>query len=482
MNGTSGAPFTLFARGLGASDFEFGLLTAMPYIASLLSMPASLLIERTGQRKSIFLGGLYGMRLLWLPLAVGPYLIIRQFGFGDARLAMLAFMPLYFVMNCGQAIGGPAWTSWMADVVPERVRGKYFSRRRQWGILSGIPAALLVGWLLDRAGFGGDRMRVLQWCMWIFVATVFFGMMDIHLFQYIPDVRKEPQRGARLFKSFLTPLRDRQFLWFAGFVGMMTFAISFMGQFVTLYLMERVRMTNFSTQAITLVAPMIGQLVMLPIWGMAADRMGKKPLLAIASLGLVPVGLGWCLLGVRGHTGLWLGYLLSALGAALWTGFEVANLNLIMEMSGSDESGKSRGGSSYVAVNSVIINLAGCFGGLTAGILAQTLRNWVWVIPGFKTVGGYDVLFALSGVLRLVAAIVFLPHIIEPAARPTREALRYMTANIYNNVSNAILQPLRLMRVARRESYDEADEWGVGGKAEGEMQKAKVIQGADAES
>src|SRR5437868_11713929 len=96
VNTTSGAPFTLFARGLGASDFEFGLLTAMPYIASLLSMPASLLIERTGQRKSIFLGGLYGMRLLWLPLAVGPYLIIRQFGFADARLAMLAFMPLYF--------------------------------------------------------------------------------------------------------------------------------------------------------------------------------------------------------------------------------------------------------------------------------------------------------------------------------------------------------------------------------------------------
>ena len=96
-------------------------------------------------------------------------------------------------------------------------------------------------------------MRVLQWCVWIFVATVFFGIMDIHLFQYIPDVRKEPQRGAKLFESFLSPLRDRQFLWFAGFVGMMTFAISFMGQFVTLYLMERVRMTNFSTQAITLV-------------------------------------------------------------------------------------------------------------------------------------------------------------------------------------------------------------------------------------
>jgi hypothetical protein len=69
----------------------------------------------------------------------------------------------------------------------------------------------------------------------------------------------------------------------------------------------------------------------------------------------------------------------------------------------------------------------------------------------------YEVLFALSGILRLLAAVVFLPMIHEPAARPTRETLRFMTANIYNNLFNAILLPLRSVRVKRRESYVQAE-------------------------
>src|SRR5882672_11294889 len=59
---TSGAPLTRFAQGLGASEFQFGLLAAMPFFASMLSMPASMLIDRTGARKGIFLWSLYTQR------------------------------------------------------------------------------------------------------------------------------------------------------------------------------------------------------------------------------------------------------------------------------------------------------------------------------------------------------------------------------------------------------------------------------------
>ena len=84
--------------------------------------------------------------------------------------------------------------------------------------------------------------------------------------------------------------------------------------------------------------------------GHAADRMGKKPVMAIAALGLVPVGFAWCFVS---PSMAWLGYALSAAGAALWTGVEVANLNFVLEFSGSADG--ENGGSSYVAMNSVII-------------------------------------------------------------------------------------------------------------------------------
>src|SRR5579884_2458213 len=67
---TTSAPLTLFARGLGASNFEFGLLTALPFIASLASLPGSLLAEGTGRRKTVFLVSLYAQRAMWFPIAL----------------------------------------------------------------------------------------------------------------------------------------------------------------------------------------------------------------------------------------------------------------------------------------------------------------------------------------------------------------------------------------------------------------------------
>ena len=92
-------------------------------------------------------------------------------------------------------------------------------------------------------------------------------------------------------------------------------------------------------------------------------------------------------------------------------------------------------------------NIAGCLGGLTAGVIGQVLHDAQWSPPwGFKTFTFYDVLFVLSGALRLAAAILFLPFLHEPAAGRTLDAVRFVSASIYNNVFNAVLQPVRLLR------------------------------------
>jgi len=143
---------------------------------------------------------------------------------------------------------------------------------------------------------------------------------------------------------------------------------------------------------------------------------------------------------------------LASLGTALWTGVEVANLNLVLGMSGSsDEDPKSTsGGTAYHAVNSVILSMAAVVGGLAWGGIAQGLKDWEWTpVAGWKTLTSFDVLFVVSGGLRLVAVVVFLPHIHEPEARPTREAARFMWAGLYNNLFNAVLTPLRFIRARR---------------------------------
>ena len=113
LTAISGAPLTLFAKHLDASKFEFGLLSALPFIASLASMPSSWWTERTGQRKRMFLTGLYTQRLLWFPIALVPlWIVVRSGGdSGATDVAMGVFLLLVFLMHVAGNIGGPGWVS-----------------------------------------------------------------------------------------------------------------------------------------------------------------------------------------------------------------------------------------------------------------------------------------------------------------------------------------------------------------------------------
>lgn len=455
FSSTSGTPFTRFAEALRASPFQYGLLSAMPFIAALLSLPGSLYTDKTGQRKRIFLITHIAHRLLWIPIGFVPLWIYTNSGGGAGSAAISVFLLLVFMNYCGQALGGPAWFGWMADIVPGRLRGRYFSIRRSIGLLTAIPAALVVGWVLDRlnTGAGGaDPVQMLRWCGYIFMAAAVFGVIDILLFLPVPNIKAVPHNRP-LREIFARPMRNKPFLWFAGFAATLTFAVSFMGQFVTLYLIRELKINNLQIQLMLLVLPMVAQMVVLPAWGRATDIFGKKPVLIVSSLGFVPIGFGWCFMHAGGA---WLGYALTVLGAALYAGVEVANFNVVLEFAGTDEQ-EGTSSTTYFALANVFNNVAGAMGGLASGAIGEWLQHWTWNsgLPGLAQVGYFEVLFALSGVLRLAAVLVFLPRLHEPDSKPAAQVVRFMTANVYNNIFNAISLPLRMVK--RRDEEEDDD-------------------------
>src|SRR5579859_3449074 len=114
-------PVTLFAQKLGASNFQFGLLTALPFIASLISVVGSILVELTGRRKGLFLAVFYVQRAMWVPIGLVPLWMVSRGGLGMTGQALSVFLWAVFAMYAVGAVGSPAWTCWMADVVPARL-------------------------------------------------------------------------------------------------------------------------------------------------------------------------------------------------------------------------------------------------------------------------------------------------------------------------------------------------------------------------
>ncbi len=452
MSATSGTPPTNYAKALGASNFQFGVLSALPFIASFLTIPGTLLMEATGKRRLIFFISLFFQRLMWIPIALVPLWIYKTQGNAGKALAANAFLALIFLMQCGQSFGGMGFIGWMSDLVPPGIRGSYFSRRRQWSLLSSIPAAWGAGWLLDHFALTSNSDVLLKWCSIVFLGACFFGVLDIVIFLWVPDIVTPPKKGNELMRSWTEPLRNRNFLWFAGFTAAYVFAVAPMGQFATLFILNQLGTdgkaagSNQITQLMLIVAPAAAQLPFLGIWGKALDRMGKRPVLILAGLGLVPVAIGWCFVT---REAIWLGYVVSALGGVLWAGVDIANFNIVLEFSGSAARNGTRGGTAYAAANSVIVSIAGMFGGLTFGALADWMKDLNLSVPLMGKFTFFHVLFLASAVLRLLAVVVFLPAMHEPEARPTVEALRYMTSNIYNNLFAAMMQPLRMVGIGK---------------------------------
>jgi MFS family permease len=442
--GVSGAPFTVFASALGATPFQFGLLAAFPFITALCSMPAAIWIDASGARERIFLIAMLTQRFMWWGIALVPLVLLRDPTPFNRQLALFVFLGMFAITQLCQAIGGPAWVSWMADLVPEPIRGRYFARRRQLGTITAVPTALLAGLLLDHFTRSADPSMAIWWCSILFVVVTAFGVVDIVLFFWVPPIRHARVSHVPIWHTLVRPLKDKHYLWFCAYVATLIAAVAPMGQFTNLYLTEHLGISATQVQLMLLVTPLLGQAFIVPLWGQMADRYGRKPMLAIATLGMVPVGLGWCVMGA-GYT--WLGYLLSIVGSMLWAAVEIANFNLVIAMSGTrgTDAGEAGGGTGYNSVNSVALAIGGTLGGLGAGWLMSATRDvkFTMGLDLDQPFGSYEILFAFSALLRLLAAVVFLPKLHEPEARSTKDAVEFLADNLYDNVKGLIPAPVR---------------------------------------
>lgn len=438
MSITTGAALTRFAQALEMPKFGFGLLAAIPFAGALAQLPGGWLVERYGRHRLLLVAGAMVHRLLWMVVALLPWIPIPE-----------PKWPWFLAVAFASSLLGhatyPVWVSWMAWLVPQRIRGRYFSRRTQFSQAVNLLTTLAMALILDWAASRGPGF-LLPTVSLAFVLAALFGAADLLFFIPVPTPPPPPaHHRVDLWQMVVRPLRDSNFRRFLRFTATLTFATGYIGPFVWLYLFDVVRMTNLRATVMLMAVPGLVTMVAYPVWGRLIDRLGRKPVLVAGSALIVHGAIVWAFI-TRDH---WVvAYLLCMVATFAWPGVELANFNVLLGMA---ETTGTRYATAHVAINSMVVALTGILSGLFGGYIAQTFADWHGSILG-RPLTYHAILFGISGLLRMLA-VAWASGLEDRRATNTRAALQYMGRSLYSEVQEIALFPARMLVRLSRWTY-----------------------------
>lgn len=390
-----GAVLTGWALYLGASPFLTGLVVALPQMAQLCQIPAAWTTALLGHRRAcVWMVAL--SRQAMLPLAVLPFLPLTD---EVRRQLLLAFAAVAAVLG---VLGNNAWVAWMGELVPPRVRGRYFGKRTALCMLGGAVASGVAGLVLDAArarGFGGHALAGLQ------ITASVAGVLTTLLLRRQHDPAAAAPRTPPSFIQAVAPFRSPAARTVMLYQVLWNLAVGMAGSFFALFMLRDLRM-GFALVSLHGAAFAGMKMLAAPYWGRLIDRVGARPVLVACSFGIGFVPFLWLL---PTPTALWPLVVDVLVAGVLWSGHQLAAFALPLACS------PRQGRPFYVGAFATVSGLAFSVATAAGGALATWLPDVVEV--GGRSFADLQVLFALSGVLRLTAAWIGI-GIVEPAGRP----------------------------------------------------------------
>ncbi|MEX2599099.1 MAG: MFS transporter [Dehalococcoidia bacterium] len=370
------------ALALGATNLQVGLLGAFPkLLAALLQLfTPRLMVLFGGSRRVLYrsaaAGAIAYFAMVLVPLMPEP---TRVWG-----LILLAAVGLVFV-----ELPNPAWTSWFSSQMPANRRGRYLALRSSLASITSMGAIIATGVFLDafagRVFLGFGVALAAAGLMRVASAGIFYGVHE----QPRATPRAEERDLARFLRAMSHPnLRRMLFYSFGLQIGG-----TISGAYFTAYQLQVLEFSYSGLLWPTIIATASG-IVGLQVWGRMGDRSGNLLPIRSAAIGIALLPILWIWVQEPFHVAL-----INVAGGFLWTGYFLCSGNYLSELALPEDR------ASYAAYLTAFNGVASFTGALIgAGLLA--------VIPAAGA-GAFFALFIVSAIIRLGAALAFLPKMTD---------------------------------------------------------------------
>lgn len=396
---------TQFAISLGGGALHVGILTALPFALLMMQVVAAAWARSWRRRKYIWVGTSLAQRLVYVPIAAGPWLWPSV---PDA-VWLWSLVAAAAASQALQHFGTPLWLSWMGDYLPPEGLNAFWGSRHRW---TQWTAAITLGAV---ACFCLSQQAALRQAFSIMLGcAVVLGVAESLLFLWIEEPECTVQQRRTWWAAAAAPFRDRDFRSFIGFSCFWHVATMTGAPFIGMYLLDYVRMDLFHVLLLWMLSWMGGSLCSRT-FGRLVDRHGQRPLLNVCTAFKSMLMVALLAVPPEPHTAFWLLLPIFMFDALLNSGIAIANNGFLLLRSPREDRAM------FIAAGTAV---AGMIGGLTSvisGWLLGQASGWQTVWHG-RVLVPYHVAFAISVGLRLMAAWLSL-RIEETGADPARELI-----------------------------------------------------------
>ncbi len=307
---------TPYALLLGASNFQIGLLVAIPnLLGSICQAFAVNAVQHVGSRLKLVVQGMAVQAAFLMPIAALAFFPTSQ------KLAFLIALVSIYKATAG--LVGPAWGSLVSEYLPAHRRGDYFGwRARILGITS-------LGSIMAWGGF----LYVVKKCdlqqlgfITMFVIAAIARFISLALMRKHADlpVQKAPENDFT-FWMFLRRFHESNFVRFVFYVSGITFTTNIASPYFSVHMLSDLKFDYLSFMLIS-IASTISSLIIFPVWGRHADVVGNARILKTTGSLVAVIPLLWLFFH---HVGAL--YMFESIAGVIWGGFNLCAVNYIYD-------------------------------------------------------------------------------------------------------------------------------------------------------
>jgi MFS family permease len=440
---TGGTFLVAIAIYLGATDFQIGMLAALPTLTNVFQLFSIWLVQRYNNRKVLVVLANGFARLPLIVIGLLPFLFSR-----GTSLAVLIFL-LSFHYFFG-SLAGAGWNSWMKDLVPTKRLGSYYAHRTRLIQILNVSLSLAIALIIDYVKAHFPAYEMLTYSL-MFLTGGFLGLVGVYVLSRVPEPQGVSVQG-NIFRLLAHPFTNRNFRRLLIFHASWAFAISMAAPFFSAYMIKTLKLPLSLIIGLSILSQFAG-ILFIKSWGMYADRFSNKTIVNVFAPMYIVCILAWIFTATI--PGLWY-TILVLIGINVFSGMSTSGINLAMNNMVIKLAPKEEA-IVFLAAKSITLAVMGALAPLLAGALADffATHEFVWQLSWKSPYGtkSFDVvelqhfrfLFLIGACLAFVA-LQLLKLVKEEGEVDKDLARAEMRTAFRNNVVETMTHPaVRLM-------------------------------------